>query len=100
MRDTLFLRRKAGEIGPVFTEHHTGGLHAERVDGRQVDATHPIERVPQRIVPALFDRAGFRGLCWRRSGAVPAVRPRHLRELPQNFLLILPNPLGDRVEHL
>src|SRR6266702_2453377 len=100
MRHELLLGGKTAQIWPVFAEYDLDGFHPDRVDPGQIHSAHPVQSLAHRLCSSALDRSPFLGLLLLRHFLAPALLTLHLRQLLQDFLLIVGDPLLDGVVHL
>ena len=100
MLNELLLGGEAAQIRTIFAEHHLNRLHANRIDRHQIRSADPVQRLVHRFLAAFLDRLGLL-LVFQFGRLLPAALfPLHFRQLAQHLLLIVGNPLLDRVVHL
>src|SRR5450631_1985370 len=96
----LLLGGQRAHVRSVFTEHHLHCFHPDGVDPRQIHSAHPVQSLAHRLFPMPLDRLPFLWILHLRHCLSPALLPLHLRQLAQNLLLVVGDPLLDAVVHL
>src|SRR6266851_1218950 len=100
MRNELLLGGKTAQIWPVFAEYDLDRFHPDRVDPRQIHSAHPVQSLAHRLCSSALDRSPFLWVLRLRHFWAPALLTLHLRQLLQDLLLIVGDPLLDGVVHL
>src|SRR5215472_5351003 len=100
MRHELLLAGKTAQIWPVFAMYDLDRFHPDRVDPGQIHSAHPVQSLAHRLFSSALDRSPFLWVLRLRHFWAPALLTLHLRQLLQDLLLIVGDPLLDGVVHL
>jgi hypothetical protein len=99
VRDKLVLGGKPAQVGAVFAEYRLDRVYANGIDPGQVHSTHPVQCLTQGLFPSLLDGVGLVLVVRFRCLLPAALLPFHLLQHAQNLLLVIGDPLLNRVVH-